>query len=216
MESLNERDGYDPAAKVRLFLDALAVLNERPLDEESIVARLCSLLLVVFRDIIQKLTDSKLHTDGKAPVSISLQRSLDRLRLWSDGYRICAGDQDVNFIKSRRLRRTTIEVLVSISDTLLERLEPLTSSKKTQISNTAEESVQKLKDVLEAVRSDLDQDASSSDGSSYYGSDSLEEITKDLETDTLSLMGLDALFQNSDEISKSRKFFGFETLQSVL
>ncbi|KAI1057224.1 hypothetical protein LB507_001649, partial [Fusarium sp. FIESC RH6] len=197
MESLNERDGYDPAAKVRLFLDALAVLNERPLDEESIVARLCSLLLVVFRDIIQKLTDSKFLADGKAPVSISLQRSLDRLRLWSDGYRICAGDQDVNFIKSRRLRRTTIEVLVSISDTLLERLEPLTSSKKTQISNVAEESVQKLKDVLEAAHRDLDDDTSSSDISSYFGSDSLDEIAKDLENDTLSLMELDALFQSA-------------------
>lgn len=120
MESLNEQDGYDPAAKVRLFLDALAVLDEKPLDEESIVARLCSLLLVVFRDIIQKFTDSKVHTDKKAPVSISLQRSLDRLKLWSDGYRICAGHQDVNFIKSGRLRRATIEVLVSISDALLE------------------------------------------------------------------------------------------------
>ena len=120
MESLNERDGYDPAAKVRLFLDALAVLDEKPLDEESIVVRLCSLLLVVFRDLIQKFTDSKLQPDEKAPISISLQRSLDRLKLWTDGYRICAGDQDVNFIKSRRLKRATIEVLVSISDTLLE------------------------------------------------------------------------------------------------
>ncbi|KAJ4136362.1 hypothetical protein NW768_003974 [Fusarium equiseti] len=197
MENLNERDGYDPAAKIRLFLDALAVLDEKPLDEESIVARLCSLLLIVFRDIIQKFTDSKLHADEKVPVSISLQRSLDRLKLWSDGYRICAGDQDVNFIKSRRLRRAAIEVLVSISDTLLERLEPLTSSKKTEISDNSEESVKKLKDVLETARSDLDHDSSSSDGSSYYGPDSLEDIAKDLETDTLSLMGVDALFQSA-------------------
>ncbi|CAG7565685.1 unnamed protein product [Fusarium equiseti] len=193
MESLNEQDGYDPAAKVRLFLGALAA----HFVEESIVARLCSLLLVVFRDIIQKLTDSNLHADEKAPVCISLQRSFDRLKLWSDGYRICAGDQDVNFIKSGRLRHATIEVLASISDALLERLEPLTSSKKTQISDTAEESVQKLKEALEAAHRDLDHDTSSSDSSSYYGLDNLEEIAKDLETDTLSLMGLDALFQSA-------------------
>ena len=76
-------------------------------------------------------------------------------------------------------------------------LDPLAGSKKTEISNTAEESVQKLKDALEIARTELDFDASSSDDSSHYGSDSLEEIGKDLETDTLSLMGLDAIFQSA-------------------
>ena len=84
-------------------------------------------------------------------------------------------------------------------------LEPLTSSKKPEISDIAEESVRRLKDVLDAARTELDHDASSSDDSSYYGSDSLEEIAKDLETDTLSLMGLDALFQSVESGSFAEK-----------
>lgn len=57
--------------------------------------------------------------------------------------------------------------------------------------------MQKLKEVLAAAHKDLDRDTSSSDSSSYYGFDSPEEIAKDLETDTLSLMALDALFQSA-------------------
>lgn len=84
-------------------------------------------------------------------------------------------------------------------------LEPLTSSKKPEISDIGEEPVRRLKDVLDTARRELDHDASSSDDSSYYGSDSLEEIAKDLETDTLSLMGLDALFQSVESDSFAEK-----------
>jgi hypothetical protein len=121
MEKLFKQDAYDAASKVRLFLDTLAVLDGKPPNEESLVARLCSSLLLVFHDTIQRVDGSKLpEEEDKPSVSISLRRSLDRLRLWSDGYGICTGDQDVNFSKSRRLRRATTETLINISDTVLE------------------------------------------------------------------------------------------------
>ena len=120
MASRDEPEGHDTASKARTPMDAPAVLDVESHEGKSIVARLCPLLFVVFRDIIQKFRNSRLHDDQKMPTSISLQRSVERLRLWSDGYQICAGGQDINFISSGRLKRATIEVLVSISDTLLE------------------------------------------------------------------------------------------------
>ncbi|QPC79279.1 hypothetical protein HYE68_010031 [Fusarium pseudograminearum] len=197
MENIAEKQSYDPALKVQLFLDALAALGERPVEEGSLIARLCSSLIIVFGDTIQKLGSTKVSKQEDRPSdSLSIQRSFDRLRLWSDNYGICAGDQDTNFSKSRRLRRATTEILTSISDTVLERLEPMTSSKKKEVSNTARESARKLQDILETAHSALDHDASSSDSGSDYGPDSSIEIAKDLETDTMCLMALDTLFQS--------------------
>lgn len=71
--------GYNPASKVQLFRDALAVLKDKPIDDQRIVPCLCSLLLVVFRDIIERLRDSKIHENDNTPARTSLQRSLDRL-----------------------------------------------------------------------------------------------------------------------------------------
>ena len=76
-------------------------------------------------------------------------------------------------------------------------LQLFTKWKKFNLSAESKESVNKLKDVLEAAHKDLDYDASSSDSSSYNDRNSLVEIAKDLETDTLSLMGLDPLFQTA-------------------
>ncbi|WXC66188.1 hypothetical protein SNK03_011970 [Fusarium graminearum] len=75
-------------------------------------------------------------------------------------------------------------------------LEPMTSSKKNEVSNTAGESTRKLQDILEAAHSAMDHDANSSDSGSDYGPDSFIEISKDLETDTMCLMALDTLFQS--------------------
>ncbi|QPC61944.1 hypothetical protein HYE67_004175 [Fusarium culmorum] len=196
MENIAEKQSYDPALKVQLFLDALAALGERPVEEGSLIARLCSSLIIVFGDTIQNLGSTKVSKQDRPSASLSLQRSFDRLRLWSDNYGICAGEQDTNFSKSRRLRHATTEILTSISDTVLERLEPMTSSKKNEVSNTAGESTRKLQDILEAAHSALDHDASSLDSGSDYGPDSLIEIAKDLETDTMCLMSLDTLFQS--------------------
>ncbi|CAG1965751.1 unnamed protein product [Fusarium graminearum] len=197
MENIAEKQSYDPELKVQLLLDALAALGEKPVEEGSLIARLCSLLIIVFGDTIQKLGSTKVSKQEDRPsASLSLQRSFDRLRLWSDNYGICAGEQDTSFSKSRHLRRTTTEILTSISDTVLERLEPMTSSKKNEVSNTAGESTRKLQDILEAAHSAMDHDANSSDSGSDYGPDSFIEISKDLEIDTMCLMALDTLFQS--------------------
>lgn len=121
MENIAEKQSYDPELKVQLLLDALAALGEKPVEEGSLIARLCSLLIIVFGDTIQKLGSTKVSKQEDRPsASLSLQRSFDRLRLWSDNYGICAGEQDTSFSKSRHLRRTTTEILTSISDTVLE------------------------------------------------------------------------------------------------
>jgi hypothetical protein len=90
------------------------------------------------------------------------------------------------------------------------------SSKKTEISKTAEESRQRLKDVLEEAHGDLDHDASSSDSGSDYGFDSLNEIGKDLETDTTCLMALDALFQSVASDSSDEKAAFADKVQTWL
>lgn len=72
----------------------------------------------------------------------------------------------------------------------------MTSSKKAETSNSAENSTKELRDVLGIAHSYLNYDATSSDSDSDYDSDSFSEVAKDLETDTMCLMALDTLFQS--------------------
>lgn len=124
MERLRDRRDYDTASIIQLFLQSSLAVDVVP-HEEGLVAQLCSETIDVFQNIIAQLHTSigaeaeersEEHDDRE--VRISLKRSCNRLMLWSDGYGIGAGKFDETFAKSQKLRRATLKILISVSETL--------------------------------------------------------------------------------------------------
>ena len=108
-------------ALIRHFLDAAALAGKSDGPEEkSLVARLCAESITAFRAIVKHLLERQEATSESRKAYTSLQRSLSRLILWSDGYGVAAGKLDEVFTKSQDVRRATLSILASIGRTLVE------------------------------------------------------------------------------------------------
>lgn len=121
MDQLRDQEAYDAATIVHRFLNASSAEGIPP-HEESLVTRLCGETIVVFQGITKHLqrhsaTGEEGNNDVREAV-ISLQRSYNRLKLWSDGYGICTGQLDDTFAKSQKLRGATLKILASIGEAL--------------------------------------------------------------------------------------------------
>ncbi|KAI0184988.1 hypothetical protein EV127DRAFT_442655 [Xylaria flabelliformis] len=183
----------DASLIINQFLSEASQDNQKP-DERTLTARLCGESLELFRELLKISTNARNSTPDSDYVS--LQRSFERLKLWSDGYGVAAGRLDQVFSKSHMLRTATLKLLGSLATTLTDRLTP-------QLTHSSWPAREPLKTVflevkLLAERTGVDDDdgASSSDVSYDLESDSMEEIAQDLLTDTLCLMELDPLLKN--------------------
>ncbi|KAI3542253.1 hypothetical protein CSPX01_07008 [Colletotrichum filicis] len=165
MSSLGDEGAVDTNYLIRLFLDTPG--EETPHVGASLVARLAEGTIAVFQDI-QK-----------------------------DGYGISSGASDDLFERSSRLRGATLEILSSIGVTLTERLVASTWGAgllgKMQLPESFTAKVEQLREFVQEAEDDGAKSESST-GSSDYDDDDIIQITSDLETDTRSLMDLDALF----------------------
>ncbi|OHE91464.1 hypothetical protein CORC01_13236 [Colletotrichum orchidophilum] len=193
MDSLRNKRAVDPKYLLRLFLNA--AVGEIPLTGASLVARLTKDTIAVFQYINRSIVDGAKAGLESQPYSVSLGRSLDRLRLWSDGYRISSGGFDDIFEQSSRLRRATLKILSSIGLTLTERLIVSGLWGKKPLSDSFEDEVEQLRQLIQEVE-DYQPKNESSAGSSEYDDDDINQITADLETDTSGLMDLDVLFSD--------------------
>ncbi|KAK7443092.1 hypothetical protein Landi51_09295 [Colletotrichum acutatum] len=170
MSSLRDEEAVDTNYLIRLFLDAPA--EETPHVGASLIARLAEGTIAVFQDIQKTPIDEVKGNFETRSYLVSLGRSSDRLRLWSDGYGISSGGSDDLFEQSSRLRGARLEVLSSVELTLTEK---------------------QLRQLIQETE-DIKAKSEPSTGSSSYYDDNIFQITADLETDTRSLMDLDALF----------------------
>ncbi|KAK1543819.1 hypothetical protein CPAR01_04452 [Colletotrichum paranaense] len=186
MSSLRDEGAVDTNYLIRLFLDTPA--EETPHVGASLVARLAEGTIAVFRDIQKSPIDDVKGDSESEPYLVSLGRSSDRLRLWSDGYGISSGASDDLFERSSRLRGATLEILSSIASTWGVGL-----LGKTQFPESFTTKVGQLRELVQEAEDDSSKSESST-GSSDYDDDDITQITTDLETDTRSLMELDALF----------------------
>ncbi|KAK1447234.1 hypothetical protein CMEL01_09073 [Colletotrichum melonis] len=192
MSSLRDEEAVDTDYLLRLFLDTPA--KETPRAGASLVARLAEGTIAVFQDIQKSPVDGVKGSPESLSCLVSLGRSSDRLRLWSDGYGISSGASDDIFERSSRLRGATLEILSSIGVTLTE-----TSTwgagllGKMQLPESFTTKVEQLRELVQEAEDDGAKSESST-GSSDYDDDDIIQITSDLETDTRSLMDLDALF----------------------
>lgn len=116
--SLGETEGsqkqrvYDPAG-IREWIAA-----DQPREDRSLSSRLCEECVKTFRSILKELR--RIDYLPKV-VCRSLERSGASLILWADGHGILQGDLDDVLKKSRFLRKSILELLISISQTLIDR-----------------------------------------------------------------------------------------------
>lgn len=118
MNSLRDEGAVDTNYLIRLFLDTPA--EATPHVGASLVARLAAGTMAVFQDIQKGPIDGVERDSESQSYLVSLGRSSDRLRLWSDGYGISSGASDDLFERSSRLRGATLEILSSIGLVLTE------------------------------------------------------------------------------------------------
>ncbi|ETS81698.1 hypothetical protein PFICI_06700 [Pestalotiopsis fici W106-1] len=193
MQSLKALDTHDATQKVRQFLEkSEQSVTSVESAELSFSSRLCSNILELFREVFLLLSNSDTPFLSRAEY-ISLERSFGQLKLWSDGYGVSTGELDDLLDKSRLLRRDTLKLLRSIGINLTERLLPQLFGKSSMTESLGLIS-NGLKAVLESYHDD-DGESTSSGESDDSLEDNVQEMTKDLQTDTLCLMELGELFR---------------------
>ncbi|KPM35885.1 hypothetical protein AK830_g10675 [Neonectria ditissima] len=159
--------------------------NTEP-DNRSIAAQLCAEIIVLFKGIIRNMR-------GPKETRIYFERSCHSLILWNeDG--MSEGKLDDILVNSRIARRPTLRFLISIGTTLAERL-LLHVDPSPQLTTSARRVQALTKKVSRILHEDAEQrgDDASSDESSIFGADDLEEMAEDLKTDIQCLMDLGPL-----------------------
>ena len=109
----------DPKEGVLRYL-ASASTNDNlgeALDSFNTTSTLCAQLISHFKLVLNRV---ETQPNGKG-ISISLERSYSRLKLWSDDYGIAVGNLDGLFGFSRSIRRATQKLLLEIGSILTER-----------------------------------------------------------------------------------------------
>lgn len=179
-------EGYDPGLLIKQWQQS-ATDNTGP-DDRSIAARLCADIIVLFKGIIRNM-------DGPQEIRIRFERSCHSMILWNeDG--MSEGKLDGILATSTIVRRPTLTFVTSIGRTLTERLLPLVnpSPKLTKSSQRVQTLTEEASYVLHDDAEERSDDPSS-DESSIFEADDLEEIAEDLKTDIQCLMDLGPLFK---------------------
>ncbi|KAK1759052.1 hypothetical protein QBC47DRAFT_97977 [Echria macrotheca] len=163
--------------------------------DRSLVARLCADVLDLLHEVARRAP--KCDSVPKS-VSVGLERVRGLITLWSDGYGIKDGNLDHVFTKSRSIRRSTLKVLSSIANTLVNRLIPLSDIESDRLNELAIKLTATNAETSYAIHSnDQGSDSDSSSDASYdVREDNLKEVLEDLKVDAQCLMDLDPLFKN--------------------
>lgn len=135
MESSTSRDVHSARDFVQQYLDD-AESPPSGLEERSHLAQLCSECIVLFQIILKTLPANRDSVSKEMKtMSITLQRSYGRMKLWADENGATNGALDATLAASPELRQDLRTYIVSISQTLSE-------SKSTYPVNTQDNSQQ--------------------------------------------------------------------------
>ncbi|KAK8078105.1 hypothetical protein PG996_004275 [Apiospora saccharicola] len=186
--------------------------TEPGLAEPQPLANLYDACQQLYTKLLLALVD---HNSIPSPVMISLRRSLDSLKLWALGYGVSDGCLDGSPDKSRRAKKGSLRLLLSVSQTLTKRLLPLVPwGKRTALLQETDQVISAaaaLKAFMSIHSQDSDND-SSSEGS-LDGEMDPAEIAEDLRTDAQCLLDRGYRF---DEQNAGTSLTGTESRVGVL
>jgi hypothetical protein len=95
-----------------------SVRDDHHIDEKPPVSHLFTVCSEFYAEIVAQLSANSATERG---LLLKLQRSHSYLILWADGYGVTEGHLDASLDKSRRVKRSTINLLISICQTLTKR-----------------------------------------------------------------------------------------------
>ncbi|KAI4593857.1 hypothetical protein KJ359_008898 [Pestalotiopsis sp. 9143b] len=174
-----------------------SVSQDRYADDQPLVSHLYAVCSDFYAELV-----SQIGADQKTDPSLllRLQRSHSYLILWADGYGVAQGQLDSSLDRSRRAKQSTINLLISICQTLTKRLLPtLSREQQLRLQDRATDITQKV-ELLKLVASQDDAEDSESDTESESSQSpdtavELDEIAEDLKTDTECLLDLGSRFK---------------------
>lgn len=111
--------GTDAMAEVDLVLKwQQSVSQDRYADDQPLVSHLYAVCSDFYAELV-----SQIGADQKTDPTLllRLQRSHSYLILWADGYGVAQGQLDSSLDRSRRAKQSTINLLISICQTLTKR-----------------------------------------------------------------------------------------------
>ncbi|ETS86364.1 hypothetical protein PFICI_00192 [Pestalotiopsis fici W106-1] len=176
-----------------------SVKDDHHIDEKPPVSHLFAVCSEFYAEIVAQLGTNPATERG---LLLKLQRSHSYLILWADGYGVAEGQLDASLDKSRRVKRTTINLLISICQILTKRLLPaLGREQQLRLQDRAAEVAHKV-ELLKLIASqddvaDSDSDSDTESGSSQVSDTApdLDDIAEDLRTDTECLLDLGSRFK---------------------
>ncbi|KAF3012669.1 hypothetical protein E8E14_011448 [Neopestalotiopsis sp. 37M] len=176
-----------------------SVRDDHHIDEKPPVSHLFTVCSEFYAEIVAQLSANSATERG---LLLKLQRSHSYLILWADGYGVTEGHLDASLDKSRRVKRSTINLLISICQTLTKRLLPtLGREQQLRLQDRAAEVMHKVELLKligsqdEPVDSDDDSDTESESSQSSDTAAELDDIAEDLKTDTECLLDLGSRFK---------------------
>ncbi|KAG7104462.1 Zinc finger transcription factor ace1 like protein [Verticillium longisporum] len=175
-------------------------------DSKSVTSRLCIEVVRAFRSVLRRVKSRK---DLPRSLSHRLDKSCGSLTLWAAGYGVREGELDDALAKSRSLRRSISELLLSIGKAVSEELIPrlgLGDDASVDVSSlraaTADASAALSEDRRRRNRASpgaKDDSSSSSSSSSSFSSGEemyeLDDATEDIANAVRCLLDLDSLIE---------------------
>ncbi|KEY74960.1 hypothetical protein S7711_01308 [Stachybotrys chartarum IBT 7711] len=164
------------------------------INSSSTASQLTVECLNTFRKVLKQLSDNPKASRASFQ---SLKQSYSSLALWEAGYGIGQGKLDASLAQSRTLRESLLELLVSVSKTLTDRVLPLSNLGQVEemtisYSGLVSITTDASKEVLQDADGDSG-DESASDSSSVLFLDDWSEIAEDLSTDVQCILDLDPI-----------------------
>ncbi|RYP65226.1 hypothetical protein DL770_009053 [Monosporascus sp. CRB-9-2] len=163
-------------------------------DKGSATSRLAKESVAVFKKILKGLSNRDIPQQSFR----RFETSCSSLILWETGYGVGDGKLDEAFTRSRTLRRSILEPLVSISETLTDRLIPLLdlSDEMFGAYSVLRLVTAEAKTTMHEGYDDASESAESDSDASALESSDWGEIAEDLWTDTQCLLDLDPLIKS--------------------
>ncbi|KAK1954603.1 hypothetical protein LY78DRAFT_730058 [Colletotrichum sublineola] len=189
MATLQRRPAaYDPV-RVQDWVAA----EEIP-EAESLASRLCAECIKTLKLVLREAGS---RDDLPQLAKRSLERSGSSLILWAEGHGVADGKLDDALAKSRMLQQTLMGLLVSVNETLADRIVPQLISQGEVVRHTeflgdlAWEAKMAVRDSCQSS----DSEESDSDTSSSSVLNDWDEIADDIRTDVECLIDLEPLIQ---------------------
>ncbi|KAG8156624.1 hypothetical protein KVR01_013575 [Diaporthe batatas] len=190
MESSTSQDVHGGTAIVQQYLQDVDPLGTG-MEGQSHLTLLSSQCILLFQIILKALRAKRSSASAERQfLDISLERSYERLKIWSDENGMADGNLDAKLEESRDLQRDTLKYVVSIGQALTDRLVNILDA---DLGDAGYKSISVLRSLTAAVM-EGDSDSSSDSGFSDASVVSINGVLEDLRVDTTCLLDLEPLF----------------------